>query len=118
MNCMRCGKETEGKAVFCPDCLVEMERYPVKAGTMIHIPHRPESEIKKPVKKKPELPPEEQLHNAHSLIRILLVTVLGLLGALIIAGVLLFNSLSNPPAQPDETQTPMGRNYTAVAESE
>ena len=29
MNCMKCGRETENEAVFCPDCLQIMEKYPV-----------------------------------------------------------------------------------------
>lgn len=41
MSCMRCGKETDESQVFCAECLADMERHPVKSGTPIQLPHRP-----------------------------------------------------------------------------
>ena len=35
MSCMKCGKEVSEDQVFCPECLAEMERYPVKPGTPV-----------------------------------------------------------------------------------
>lgn len=93
MNCMRCGKETEDKAVFCPECLEDMAKYPVKPGTTVHIPIRQNEEIKKAVKKKPELTPEEQLREAQKIISILFYTAVSLLVALILTGALLFHAL-------------------------
>lgn len=118
MNCMRCGKETEGKAVFCPECLEDMERHPVKPGTLIHIPARQEPDARKPAKKRRELTLEEQLSYAHTMIQILLVTVLGLLGALIITGLLFFYSISQPQDLPEETSPITGRNYTIITPAE
>ena len=40
MSCMRCGKEMEESLVFCPECLADMERHPVKPGTPIQLPVR------------------------------------------------------------------------------
>ena len=40
MSCMKCGKEVSEDQVFCPECLAEMERYPVKPGTPVLLPHR------------------------------------------------------------------------------
>lgn len=40
MNCIRCGKETEENQVFCKECLQDMERHPVSAGTPIQLPNR------------------------------------------------------------------------------
>lgn len=117
MGCMRCGKETEGKAVFCPECLAEMENYPVKPGTVIHIPHRKEQEVRKTPRKR-ELTMEEQLQSAHRLIQFLVVAVLGLLGALIFSCVLLFFAVSQNSSPPEETQPPMSRNYTITTPAE
>ena len=105
MNCMRCGKETEDKAVFCPECLEDMAKYPVKPGTTVHIPIRQNEEIKKAVRKKPELTPEEQLREAQKLIHILFYVAVSLLVALILTGALLFHALFQskelpPPAEP------------------
>ena len=40
MSCMKCGKEVSEGQVFCEECLTEMERYPVKPGTPVLLPHR------------------------------------------------------------------------------
>ena len=44
-HCMRCGKEmAEGQNFrFCEECLVEMEKNPVKPGTPIQLPKREET---------------------------------------------------------------------------
>ena len=61
MNCMKCGRETAGEQVFCTDCLVEMEKHPVKPGTVVLLPRRRESlQIKKAPKKR-ALPLDEQV---------------------------------------------------------
>lgn len=41
MNCMKCGKETQQEQIFCPECLAEMEKYPVKPGIVVQIPVHP-----------------------------------------------------------------------------
>lgn len=114
MNCMRCGKETEEKNVFCSECLEDMAKYPVKPGTLIHIPSRPESDSRKNTRKRRELSAEEQLDNAKNAVQILLVTVLGLFGMVVVLGLLLLLMLGQPSPQPEETQPPMGRNYTII----
>ena len=40
MNCVKCGREIPEDQVFCEICLTEMENYPVKPGTAVHIPPR------------------------------------------------------------------------------
>ena len=53
MNCAKCGREIGEDQVFCETCLQEMDGYPVKPGTAVHIPTRsPEEAPKKSVKKK------------------------------------------------------------------
>ena len=41
MSCLNCNRETDGKAVFCEQCLLEMEGYPVPKGTPVVIPAQP-----------------------------------------------------------------------------
>lgn len=62
MNCVKCGREIPEDQVFCEVCLTEMENYPVKPGTAVHIPARaPEGkQPPKPVKKK-HVPTVEEL---------------------------------------------------------
>ena len=63
MHCVKCGRKTEGEQVFCQLCLEDADKYPVKPGTPIQLPHRaPELPVKKkPGKEKPELKPEERI---------------------------------------------------------
>lgn len=61
MQCMKCGNHISTGQVFCPDCLEEMTRYPVKPGTPVLLPSKP---TEAPVKKSPRrknLSPEEQV---------------------------------------------------------
>ena len=63
MGCAKCGREIEKDQVFCPVCLEEMERHPVKPGTVVYIPKHPEDGLEKkaPVRKKLPPTPEQQI---------------------------------------------------------
>jgi len=53
MNCYKCGRETPAEQVFCEECLLEMEKHPIKPGTVVFLPQKREvSAIKKPAKKR------------------------------------------------------------------
>ncbi len=87
MNCVKCGREIENDQVFCPVCLEEMEQYPVKPGTVVHIPKHPEDETdKKPApRKKPVPTPEEQIRRLKKKVmglRMILVLMMLLCGLL------------------------------------
>ena len=61
MNCMKCGRETPFEQVFCEDCLLDMEKHPVKPGTVVVLPkHRDHAAMKKAPKKR-TVPLEEQI---------------------------------------------------------
>lgn len=62
MACLKCGKEVSSGQVFCEECLLEMDKYPVKPGTPVMLPNR----LAAPVVHKHRLhrrqrKPEEQL---------------------------------------------------------
>ncbi len=40
VNCIKCGRETRGEQSFCEDCVLEMEKYPVKPNTYVKLPER------------------------------------------------------------------------------
>lgn len=40
MSCLRCGRETAERQVFCNACLEDMARHPVKSDTPIYLPVR------------------------------------------------------------------------------
>ncbi len=108
MNCMKCGRDIVEDAVFCPDCLADMERYPVKPGTVVLLPTRaPAPAAKKPVKR--ALPPEEQ-------VRLLNKRIRRLRGALVLAIVLALaaTTLALYSLQDEEIVSLLpGQNYSA-----
>lgn len=112
MYCMKCGKKTEGSNVFCAECLAEMEKYPVKPGTVIHIPARSQEPEKKQPRRKKDLSAEEQLANARSLVRNMTATILALITALIVMVSVLLYTLFQPQ---QDIQSPTGRNYSTTA---
>ena len=109
MGCLRCGKEIQGKDVFCAECKVHMEKDPVKPGTVAVIPVRTPklSEKDKRKAKKSEgrkknkntgkkvgkkaSPTEKENKQLRWMARILFVTAVLLLGAVCFLAYLLFN---------------------------
>ena len=62
MQCMKCGRDLEAGEVFCSECRVIMEKYPVKPGTVVQLPYRAgENLTKKQPPRRKTVPPEEQL---------------------------------------------------------
>lgn len=95
MNCVKCGREIPEDQVFCENCLTEMENYPVKPGTAVHIPTRPAEELpKKSVKKKRILTAEELLLRTRKKLRrtrifaVILLLICGTLSFLMAQAVL------------------------------
>lgn len=89
MECLKCGRETSGKEVFCADCLKDMERSPVSSSTPVVLYQRDEPQRKMPQRKAPK--PEEIIAGLNKRIRGLWIalSVLSLLFA-ITAGALGF----------------------------
>lgn len=62
MQCLKCGREIPFGHVFCEDCLADMEKYPVKPGTHVHLPKRYEvAPAKKQYFRRPQTTPEEKV---------------------------------------------------------
>lgn len=87
MNCMKCGREIESEQVFCNDCLLEMQKYPVNPDIHVHLPIRPQTTVlRKQASRRRTLSPEEQIRRLKKHIWILsgiLIVTLALLGAMI-----------------------------------
>ena len=47
-QCMKCGRELKAGEVFCETCRDEMEKYPVKPGVVVLLPHRTTNAPKPP----------------------------------------------------------------------
>ena len=85
-QCLKCGKETAEKAIFCQQCQDDMGKYPVKPGTVIHLPKRQNA-------------PEKKLEQYNEALSILLT----------VTAFMLLRTLSQEKPVP-----PIGRNYTTI----
>jgi len=86
MRCMKCGREQESDQIFCSDCLLEMEKYPVSPNATVHLPLRREQAPRKAQSRRRTVSPEEQIRLLKKRIWFLtgiLVVTLALLAAMV-----------------------------------
>lgn len=112
MNCIKCGRELSDTQVFCPQCLEQMEQYPVKPGTPVLLPpSRSGSPSNGKKHQKAEKKPEEQVQALRSALSWLTVAlVVALLAFALCAGLLLHSLVQK------EQATKIGQNYTLITE--
>ena len=74
MQCMKCGKDTPAGSAFCEECVAQMEKYPIKPGTVVQLPRRSKQvSQKKANARRSAMPPEEQVVRLKRLVRILII---------------------------------------------
>ena len=107
MKCLKCGRETD--QTFCQACRKEMERYPVKPGTIVQLPKdRSAAYIRRSTNWRAMVPPEEQIEKQKRTIRRLGSAVAALVVLLVGMGFAIVQLLRHPG------QTPRGQNYSTV----
>ena len=84
MNCMKCGRETQNENVFCQECLQDMEKYPVRPGTVVQLHRRKEVSAVKKMPKRHIPSAEEQLKQYRKLTWILTVLLALCIGAIVL----------------------------------
>lgn len=112
-QCLKCGKKTDGRAVFCGDCLAVMDRYPVKPGTAVHIPTRPAAPSPKTRSGNPVAALNELISRQKTLIRWLAGITALLSVLLLITAAMLIQTIRSEQA----TRPTIGRNYTTSTTS-
>ena len=113
MHCMKCGRESKDKGVFCADCLAVMARFPVKPDTALYIPKKPVVAVtKKKVSRKRELEPEELMARMRHTIRWMCIALAVIFLAFALTAGMLLELLN----ERDDTAN-FGRNYTVVDEN-
>lgn len=105
MKCLKCGRETD--QTFCPICREEMEKYPVKPGTIVLLPKERPS-VKKPPNRHPAVPPEIILQNQRRTIRRLGRAFAALLVLTVFMGAAIVRLVQ------ESGQRPVGQNYNTV----
>ena len=110
MYCLRCGKDTADKQVFCASCRASMEKYPIKPGTSVQLPKRKAPiPVKKSFRKPKATTAEELVVHMRKAMRFLAVLLALCILLLSIAGGLLLHYWQEAP------EAPTGQNYTVVS---
>lgn len=108
MNCIKCGRELETDDVFCPLCLEEMERYPVKPGTAVLLPPKKAEPLPKKPPRRRSLTPEETIRKLRRRTRILFGLWIVSLALAIALGFVAHSALGRL-----DIQKYWGQNYTS-----
>lgn len=109
MGCLKCGKENKRDQVFCPECLQIMERYPIKPGTAIHLPHRQTGPVEKKSEPIQSISDSERIVQLRRIIRWLCATISVVTLLLCLLAALLLHNLTAQSGRPT-----IGRNYTTA----
>lgn len=110
LNCIKCGKETTREQVFCDDCLLASESYPVNPSTVVLLPQRDPSWDKPPVFEK-EKTEADIIRNLRRIIRWLALTIAVLTVLLGLLAGIFINYLSQSQQDPN-----IGQNYSTFGE--
>lgn len=105
MQCMKCGREIHAGDVFCQECLTDMEKYPVKPGTVVTIPRQPV--YKKQADRRNVATPEQKVKVLTKRVRILSFLLILCIALLIAVGGLLISMVLESEDEPT-----IGQNYT------
>ena len=105
--CIKCGREITPGAVFCAECLADMEKHPVKPGTPVVLHTKPTTSIRRAPSRKVRKP-EEQIRSLKRTITWLWVLICLLIAGLGVTGYLLLtapDTQSNVTGHGDNYQT-------------
>lgn len=110
MQCMKCTRDVEEQQVFCEECRLDMEKHPVRPGTVVLLPHRKENNyVKKTYSKRRAVPtPEEQIKRLKTYLR---VTIILLLVTLVALAMLVYPTVK---ILLEEQSFALGQNYTSI----
>lgn len=113
MQCMKCGREIPLGEAFCEECVAEMEKYPVKPGTVVQLPRRPrQPQQRKATPRRSVTPPEEQVKRLKKAVRFLLILWAVTVLVAVAAGYIFFRQYR------DNTGKYLpGQNYSTITDS-
>ena len=110
MNCMKCGRETENEAVFCQECLLEMQKYPVRPGIVVQLPRRKENASLKKLSKRHAQSTDEQIKTLRKAVNLLMLLLIMCITAII----LMFKPTMHYVL---DEHVEVGQNYSSVISS-
>lgn len=109
MLCMKCGTETGSEQIFCSKCLETMAKCPVKPGTAVQLPKRPDPSEKKSQTAKQPLNMREQNRRLRKRVKRLRIALLGAVLLLALSVAALVWKLQEEP-----TENNIGQNYNTM----
>ena len=109
MQCLRCGRETDGDHVFCFLCESVMVKHPVKPNTVVTIPERTACARPVPLRKPPS-PEEDTGHLRRSIAQLRLWVCMLLAMLILCAAALTWQELNR------EDGPAIGQNYSSITE--
>ena len=113
MHCLKCGRESDEKQVFCKSCLDEIDKYPVKPGTSVYIPPPP---VEQPEKKPINAPRRRTLEEKNQQLQLVVRILLWLLAVLILFSI--FSTMLIVHLMNKQDQTPIGQNFGTASYQE
>ena len=108
MKCLKCGREQETEQVFCNDCLLVMDKYPIAPNAVVQLPMRNTAASFSKISHRRTVSPEEQINILKKRIWLLsgiLIVTLALMAAMVYPAVNFF--IRKYHLRP-------GQNYTAI----
>ena len=109
MNCMKCGRETSDDMAFCPACLEDAKKYPVKPDVVIKLPEHHEAPQRKTQPRKRTRTPDEQLKHLKKINRALVAVI-----AFLLTATILLTSISIDFFRQLDVQRLLGQNYSTA----
>ena len=107
MQCLRCGRETEGEQVFCFLCESVMVKHPVKPNTVVTIPERSVRARTAPVRKLARTE-EDTDHLRRTILQLRLWVCMLMAALMLCVGVLTWQELSRA------REPAIGENYSSI----
>ena len=109
MQCLRCGRETDGDQVFCFLCESVMVKHPVKPNTVVTIPERSARLRSTPVRK-PQKQEEDTEHLRRTILQLRLWVCMLMAALMLCVAAITWQELNRPK------QPAIGQNYSSITD--
>ena len=113
MNCLKCGREIDEGQVFCGDCLLDMQKDPVKPGVPVLLPPQAKEEPSQKAhpRRRGKPTPDDQIRSLRIRVRVLAALLAVCVVLLAVLSLLRLRSYRKGQPLP-------GQNYSAVSASD
>lgn len=107
MNCLKCGRAISEDEVFCVDCQLDAQRYPVDPNTAVYIPRRKAPEAPKKAVRRKAVTPEDQIRILRRRLHSVTVLLILLLALMLVMIYPIFSQMTAKHYQKGQNYSPM-----------